>query len=162
MEMLSVLLALCEANPSVTDGFPSHIGPLTKGSDVFFDISLNKLLPWISYDFTAIHSSMSALSHYTDQHWLLLDLDTFSAASASHTSNKPVQNITICDGSVQHCSISSALAMELLRSYTESSISRCTSSLWCWAISNHKADYIIRHTCFNWANIDLESAFNTQ
>ena len=37
METLSVLLALCEGNPPVTGGFPSH-RPVTHSFGVFFDL----------------------------------------------------------------------------------------------------------------------------
>ena len=40
-EIFSVLLALCEGNPSVTVGFPSQ-RPVTRSFDVFFDLPLNK------------------------------------------------------------------------------------------------------------------------
>ena len=43
IETFSTLLALCEGNPSVNDGFPSHI-PMTWSFDVFFDLCLNKRL----------------------------------------------------------------------------------------------------------------------
>ena len=43
MEIVSTLLALCEGNPPVTDGFPSQ-RPVTRSFDVFFDLHLNKLL----------------------------------------------------------------------------------------------------------------------
>ena len=48
MEMLSVLLALCEGNPSVTGGNP-HKGPVMQILDIFFVVSPNKLLnkQWI-------------------------------------------------------------------------------------------------------------------
>ena len=36
METFSALLALCEGNPPVTDGFPSQ-RPVTENFDVFFD-----------------------------------------------------------------------------------------------------------------------------
>ena len=39
----SALLALCEGNPPVTGGFPSH-SPVTRSFDVFFDVRLNKQL----------------------------------------------------------------------------------------------------------------------
>ena len=41
METFSALLALCEGNPPVTDGFPSQ-GSVTRSFDVFFDIRLSK------------------------------------------------------------------------------------------------------------------------
>ena len=43
METISALLALCEGNPMVTDGFPSK-RPLERNFDVFFDLRLNKRL----------------------------------------------------------------------------------------------------------------------
>ena len=43
MKAFSALLALCEGNPPVTDGFPSR-RPVTRSFDVFFDLRLNKLL----------------------------------------------------------------------------------------------------------------------
>ena len=43
MGTFSVLLALCEGNPTVTGGFPSQ-RPVTQCFDVFFDLHLNKLL----------------------------------------------------------------------------------------------------------------------
>ena len=43
MEALSALLALCERNPSVTDGFPSQRAVMWT-FDVSFYVSLNKLL----------------------------------------------------------------------------------------------------------------------
>ena len=39
----SALLALCEENSHVTDGFPSQM-PVTRSFDVFFDLRLNKRL----------------------------------------------------------------------------------------------------------------------
>ena len=44
METFSALLALCEGNPPVADGFPSQ-RPVTRSFDVFFDLRLNK---WLS------------------------------------------------------------------------------------------------------------------
>ena len=41
METFSAWLALCEANPPVTGGFPSQC-PMTRCFDVFFDLRLNK------------------------------------------------------------------------------------------------------------------------
>ena len=41
MEAFSVLLALCERNPTVTGGFPSQ-KPVTPSFDIFFDLRLNK------------------------------------------------------------------------------------------------------------------------
>ena len=41
METFSALLALCEGNPPVTDGFPSQ-RPVSRSFDVFFDVRLNK------------------------------------------------------------------------------------------------------------------------
>ena len=43
METFAALLALCEGNPPVTGGFPSQ-RPVTRSFDVFFNLSLNKLL----------------------------------------------------------------------------------------------------------------------
>ena len=43
METFYALLALCEGNPSVTDGFPSQ-SPVTRSFYVFFDLHLNKRL----------------------------------------------------------------------------------------------------------------------
>ena len=43
MEMLSVLLALCEGNPMVTSGLP-HKGTAVQSFDVFFVVIMNKLL----------------------------------------------------------------------------------------------------------------------
>ena len=43
METFCSLLALCEGNPLVTGGFPSH-KPVTHSFDVFFDLRLNKRL----------------------------------------------------------------------------------------------------------------------
>ena len=43
IEIFSALLALCEGNPSVTDGFPSW-RPVTRSFDFFFDLHLNKQL----------------------------------------------------------------------------------------------------------------------
>ena len=43
MESFSTLLALCEGNPPLTGGLPSQ-RPVTQSFDVFFDLSLNKLL----------------------------------------------------------------------------------------------------------------------
>ena len=43
METFSVLLALCEGNPSVTGGFPSQ-RPVTRSFAIFFDLRLNKSL----------------------------------------------------------------------------------------------------------------------
>ena len=43
MEKFSALLALCEGNPPVTDGFPSQ-RPVTRSFDIFYDQRLNKLL----------------------------------------------------------------------------------------------------------------------
>ena len=43
MEIFSTLLALCEGNPQVTGVFPSQ-RPVTWSFDVFFHVSLNKLL----------------------------------------------------------------------------------------------------------------------
>ena len=40
MEIFSALLALCEGNPLVIDGFPSQ-RPVTRSFDVFFDLHLN-------------------------------------------------------------------------------------------------------------------------
>ena len=40
---ISALLALCEGLPPITGEFPSH-RPVTRSFDVFFDLSLNKLL----------------------------------------------------------------------------------------------------------------------
>ena len=40
---ISVLLALCEGNPPVIDGFPSQI-PVTRNFDVFFDLRPNQQL----------------------------------------------------------------------------------------------------------------------
>ena len=44
METFSTSLALCEGNPSVTDGFSSK-RPVRRGFDVFFYLGLNK---WLS------------------------------------------------------------------------------------------------------------------
>ena len=41
METFYLLLALCEGNPPLTSGFPSQ-RPVTRRSDVFFDLCLNK------------------------------------------------------------------------------------------------------------------------
>ena len=41
IEIFSTWLALCEGNPPVTGGFPSK-RPVTRSSDIFFDLSLNK------------------------------------------------------------------------------------------------------------------------
>ena len=43
METFSALLGLCEKNSMVTDDFPSQ-WPVTQGSDIFFDLHLNKRL----------------------------------------------------------------------------------------------------------------------
>ena len=43
MEILSVLLALCEENPPVSGGFPIQM-PVTRNFDVFFDLRLNERL----------------------------------------------------------------------------------------------------------------------
>ena len=43
MEMVSVLPALCEGDPPVTGGYPSH-GASNARFDVFFDVSWNKRL----------------------------------------------------------------------------------------------------------------------
>ena len=43
METFSVLLALCAGNSPVTGEFPAQ-RPVTRGFDVFFDLSLNKRL----------------------------------------------------------------------------------------------------------------------
>ena len=43
METISVLQAVCEENPPVTGGFPSQ-RPVTRISDVFIDLRLNKRL----------------------------------------------------------------------------------------------------------------------
>ena len=43
MEKCSVLLALCDGNPPITEGFPSQ-RPVTRSLDVFFDLRLNKRL----------------------------------------------------------------------------------------------------------------------
>ena len=37
METMSALLAFCEGDPPVTDGFPSQM-PVTRSFDVFFDL----------------------------------------------------------------------------------------------------------------------------
>ena len=51
METFPALLALCEGNPPVTDGFPSQ-RLVTQSFDVFYDVRLNKRLwfetPWRS------------------------------------------------------------------------------------------------------------------
>ena len=44
METFSALLALCEGNPPVTDGFPPQRSE-TRSIDVFFDLRVNK---WLS------------------------------------------------------------------------------------------------------------------
>ena len=41
MDTFPALLAFCEGNPSVTDGFPSE-RPVTRSLDIFFDMRLNK------------------------------------------------------------------------------------------------------------------------
>ena len=41
IETFSTWLALCEGNPPLTGGFPSK-RPVTRSSDIFFDLSLNK------------------------------------------------------------------------------------------------------------------------
>ena len=43
IDTFSMLLALCEGNPSVTEGFPSQRS-VTRSFDVFFDVRLNKRL----------------------------------------------------------------------------------------------------------------------
>ena len=43
MEIFSTLLALCEGNPPVTNGFPSQ-RPVTRSFVAFFDLRLNKRL----------------------------------------------------------------------------------------------------------------------
>ena len=45
METFSTLLALCEGNPPVTDGFLSQ-RPVTRCFDIFFDLHLTK--PWVN------------------------------------------------------------------------------------------------------------------
>ena len=68
METFSLLLALCEGNPLVTDGFPSQ-RPVTRSFDVFFDLRLNKRLSYQSrrrwyetpsrhYDVTVIQNDL--------------------------------------------------------------------------------------------------------
>ena len=42
MEMASASQALCEGNPPVTDGFPTHRLPVTQDFDVLFDVSWTK------------------------------------------------------------------------------------------------------------------------
>ena len=65
MEALSELLALCEGNPPVTGGFTSQKASST-GFDIYFNVSLNKLLKnqlniqwfdtsWRSCDITVMH-----------------------------------------------------------------------------------------------------------
>ena len=43
MKTFSALLALCEGNPPVTDGFPSQ-RPVKRSFDIFFDVCPNKRL----------------------------------------------------------------------------------------------------------------------
>ena len=43
MEIFSALLALCQGNSPVTGEFPSQ-RPVTRSSDIFFDLRLNKML----------------------------------------------------------------------------------------------------------------------
>ena len=42
METFSALLALCERNSPVTNGFRDNAGPVTKSFEVFFDPRMNK------------------------------------------------------------------------------------------------------------------------
>ena len=43
METVSALVAVCEGDPPVTGGFPSQRA-ISAGFDIFFGVSLNKLL----------------------------------------------------------------------------------------------------------------------
>ena len=118
------ITALCEENPPVTGGFPPQ-RPVTGSFDVFFDLSVNKLLIkhsrrwWFE---TQLRSSWRHMGRILKLTKVSNSSDDGSLRINNKSSGKSTLPYADIDDLVQDCFISSALAMEILQCCTEPSI----------------------------------------
>ena len=107
METFSALLAICAGNSPVPGEFPTQ-RPVTRSSDVFFDLRLNKLLIKQSWGWWCEMPSCPLWCHCH----VIYVLPQLLWCCMEYP----------CDGLVQDCSNSGELAMVLLHSCTKPSI----------------------------------------
>ena len=98
METFSALLALCAGNSPVTSEFSAQ-RPVTRSFYVFFYLRLNKRLSKQSWGWWFETPSRSLWRHCNDNHWY----------------RELLHNKIYIEGSVQGCSNSSAVTLELLQ-----------------------------------------------